>query len=140
MQKFNIRVYGIIQVDSFLLVSDEKFNGITITKFIGGGLEYGEGLIDCLKREFIEELGIEIEILKHFYTTDFFVESLSNKNQQIISIYYLVKPKDYKGKFTVNSQNRDQQLKWVDLNTTTEDSISLIIDKKVFNLLKETKV
>lgn len=76
MQKFNIRVYGIIQVDSFLLVSDEKFNGITITKFIGGGLEYGEGLIDCLKREFIEELGIEIEILKHFYTTDFFVESL----------------------------------------------------------------
>ena len=102
MKKFNIRVYGIIQFDSFILVSDEKFNGKTITKFIGGGLEYGEGLIDCLKREFIEELGIEIEILRHFYTTDFFVESLSNKNQQIISIYYLIKPKELKGKFSLN--------------------------------------
>ncbi len=143
MKKFNIRVYGIIQFDSFILVSDEKFNGKTITKFIGGGLEYGEGLIDCLKREFIEELGIEIEILRHFYTTDFFVESLSNKNQQIISIYYLIKPKELKGKFSLNSQNSDQKLKWIDLNTTTDDSISLIIDKKVFNLLKgieETKV
>lgn len=136
MQKFNIRVYGIIKVNSHLLVSNETFNGKIITKFVGGGLEYGEGLIDCLKREFMEELGIEIEIISHFYTTDFFVESLSNKNQQIISIYYLIKPKTLIGKFNVNSLKSEQQLQWIDMTTTTDDCISLIIDKKVYNLLK----
>jgi len=43
-----------------------------MTKFPGGGLQFGEGTIDCIKREFREELGCEIGVLKHFYTTDYF--------------------------------------------------------------------
>ena len=31
-----------------------------------------KGLIEALKREFMEECNAEIEIIKHFYTTDFF--------------------------------------------------------------------
>ena len=78
MNNFNIRVYGLLINDkNQILISDERRNDFSFTKFPGGGLEFGEGTIDCLKREFIEEMNLEIEVLSHFYTTDFFVSSNS---------------------------------------------------------------
>lgn len=89
---FNIRVYGILVNDQKqVLVSDEYIRGNYYTKFCGGGLEQGEGTIDCLKREFMEEMNLKIEVTGHLYTTDFYQESAFNPGQQIISIYYYVK-------------------------------------------------
>src|ERR1700712_2769712 len=91
MSKFNVRVYGLLINDNDeVLISDEQEYGMCFTKFPGGGLEYGEGLIDGLKREFIEECDTEIEVISHFYTTDFFIKSAFN-DTQVISVYYLVK-------------------------------------------------
>src|ERR1700749_2626591 len=91
MYNFNVRVYGLLVNDhDEALVSDEQEYGMRFTKFPGGGLEYGEGLINGLQREFIEECNAEIEVLEHFYTTDFFVQSAFN-DSQIISVYYTVK-------------------------------------------------
>ncbi|MFZ9661687.1 MAG: NUDIX domain-containing protein, partial [Chitinophagaceae bacterium] len=89
LPKFNIRVYGIL-VDELrgVLVSDEKIRGNLYTKFPGGGLEFGEGTRECLKREFMEEMGLQVEIGAHIYTTDFFQISAFNPGHQIISIYY----------------------------------------------------
>ncbi|MBK9515443.1 MAG: NUDIX domain-containing protein [Flavobacteriales bacterium] len=56
---FTIRVYGLLLHAGHVLVSDELIKGRRITKFPGGGLEYGEGLKDCLIREIREEIGIE---------------------------------------------------------------------------------
>ena len=55
LKRFNVRVYGLlINHNQQLLVADEAFkSGQLATKFPGGGLELGEGLIDGLKREFI---------------------------------------------------------------------------------------
>ena len=88
---FNVRVYGVL-VDEHnrVLISDERTQNVSFTKFPGGGLEYGEGLIDALKREFLEECNLPIDVVKHLYTTDFYEKSSFN-NSQIISIYYLVK-------------------------------------------------
>lgn len=73
MYQFNVRVYGLlINDDQEILISDEQEYGMQFTKFPGGGLEYGEGLTDGLKREFIEECNAEVDVLSHFYTTDFF--------------------------------------------------------------------
>ena len=89
---FNIRVYGIlVDEQKNVLVSDELIKGNRYTKFCGGGLEFGEGTINCLKREFKEEMDLEIEVVKHLYTTDFFQKSIFNPNHQLISVYYLVK-------------------------------------------------
>src|SRR5438067_57377 len=88
---FNVRVYGILIKEESVLITDECVYGQLITKFPGGGLQFGEGLIDCLKREFREELEMDIEVANHFYTTDFFQSSAFNEKQQVISIYYLVK-------------------------------------------------
>ena len=88
--KFVIRVYGlIINTKKEVLLSDEFQAGMKMTKFPGGGLEFGEGPIDCLKREFKEECnGQQISAIKHFYTTDFYQKALFFENHQLISIYY----------------------------------------------------
>ena len=66
---FNIRVYGILINDlKQVLVSDEYIRGKYYTKFCGGGLEKGEGTIDCLKREFMEEMNLKIAVSKQTYT------------------------------------------------------------------------
>lgn len=89
MSDFSIRVYGILMDDNKrVLVSDEYIRGMLITKFPGGGLEFGEGTRDCLAREFMEELNLKVEVGKHIYTTDFFQISAFNNKYQIISIYY----------------------------------------------------
>src|SRR5690606_4998583 len=90
---FNVRVYGILINDkNQVLISDERTENVSFTKFPGGGLEYGEGLIDALKREFMEETGMQIEVIQHIYTTDFYEKSSFNESQ-IISIYYQVEAK-----------------------------------------------
>jgi 8-oxo-dGTP diphosphatase len=67
-KRFNIRVYGLWIHNSMVLVNEEVIRGFnrTVVKFPGGGLEQGEGTIDCLKREWKEELGIDIGVLQHF--------------------------------------------------------------------------
>ena len=54
--EFTIRVYGLIFNErKEILLSDEFQLNTKMTKFPGGGLEFGEGTISCLEREFEEE-------------------------------------------------------------------------------------
>lgn len=91
MKRFNVRVYGLWLTDGQVLLSREVIKGQDIVKFPGGGLEWGEGTLDGLKREWREEMDLDIEIQAHFYTTDFFQPSAWDSSQ-VISIYYRVKP------------------------------------------------
>jgi ADP-ribose pyrophosphatase YjhB (NUDIX family) len=138
---FNIRVYGILINNGQLLVSDEYIKKNKITKFPGGGLEFGEGLKDCLIREFKEELNLSIKVIEHFYTTDFYVNSSFDTNSQIISIYYIVYPLE-KMDFNVslsphNYETKEgaQSVRWIKLSELKENDFSLIIDRKVGEML-----
>jgi 8-oxo-dGTP diphosphatase len=128
---FNVRVYGILIDQGRLLVSDERHHDLSFTKLPGGGLQFGEGTIDCLKREFLEETGLEIEITSHFYTVDFFQPSAFNPLQQVISIYYTVQPtNELSHDPTTNFQN-EHGLRWVEISELSSDTFSLPIDKHV---------
>lgn len=148
---FNLRVYGILINDQQqVLVSDELIRGNYITKFPGGGLEFGEGTRDCLKREFLEEMNLQVEIENHIYTTDFFQLSAFNPEHQIISIYYSVKalepikapirskPFDFDEKqMKVYEANRETEtFRFIDWPDFSAESVTLPIDKIVASLLK----
>lgn len=143
---FVIRIYGIIINDqNEVLLSDEFQLGMKMTKFPGGALEYGEGTIAGLKREFREECnGQEIKNIKHFYTTDFFQRALFYENNQLLSIYYLA---ELSGplKFKISEEsfdfkehkNGNQSFRWIEIKRLNEDEITFPIDKFVAGKLKQ---
>lgn len=141
---FNVRVYGLlINEHNQILLADEEVKGYRFTKFPGGGLEFGEGLKDALKREFMEECCTEVEVLEHFYTTDFFVKSAFN-DSQIISIYYKVAPISTLN-ITVKTELFDftgttEELlafRWKNIAELQPEDVTFPIDQYVVELLKQ---
>lgn len=130
--RFNIRVYGIWIEEQRVLVSEELIKGQSIIKFIGGGLQFGEGIVNCLKREWMEELELDIEVESHLYTTDFFQPSAFD-DSQVISIYYKVKPINA-GDYIFN-KNENERSYWQQISEITEDTFTLPIDKLVGRML-----
>ncbi|MCU4175628.1 NUDIX domain-containing protein [Carboxylicivirga sp. N1Y90] len=117
---FNVRVYGLlINNKNQILLSDEYRINTYMCKFPGGGLEYGEGTIGCLKREFREELNIEIQVESHFYTTDYFQKAQFFENTQLISIYYLISSpetnniKTVTKRFDIEPVEGEQSFRWI---------------------------
>jgi len=149
---FNLRVYGILfGPNKEVLVADEFIRGNYYTKFPGGGLEFGEGTRDCLKREFMEEMGLPVKVGDHIYTTDYFQMSAFNPEHQIISIYYYVealegikcplrlKPFDFDaGQLAVYEKTGETEtFRFIAWNEFSEDCVSLPIDKIVSKIVKE---
>nr|WP_121272222.1 NUDIX domain-containing protein [Pedobacter schmidteae] len=140
MSYFNVRVYGLlINENNEVLVSDEQSGERIFSKFPGGGLELGEGLIDALKREFVEECEAEIEVLGHLYTTDFYEQSSFN-DSQILSIYYLVKAI---GPLMLNFKTKPfdfeagalQSFRWIALDALKLEDVTFKTDKTAVELL-----
>lgn len=134
MTPFNIRVYGLLVVENQLMIIREPFAGTVIDKFPGGGLEFGEGTIECLKREFLEELNLEIEVLEHFYTQDFFLQSRFDENEQIFMVYYKVIAKDIHQLKVIDQDI--QEIIWKDLSDVQLSDVSLETDQLVIKMLK----
>lgn len=151
MHYFNIRVYGIlVNKNKQVLVADELIRGGYYTKFPGGGLEFGEGTRDCLKREFKEEMDLEVEIGEHIYTTDYFQLSAFNPQHQIISIYYFARAMeeikaplrtkafdfDEAQMKAYEATNETETFRFIDWDEFSAESVTLPIDKIVAGLIK----
>jgi 8-oxo-dGTP diphosphatase len=148
---FNIRVYGILSgMNREVLVSDELIRGSQYTKFPGGGLEFGEGTRECLKREFKEEMNLDVRVTDHLYTTDFFQMSAFNPEHQIISIYYRVEALeeirvplrtklfdfDEAQMDVYRKTGETETFRFIPWNLFSVESVTLPIDKVVAALLK----
>lgn len=133
---FNIRVYGILVNEANqVLLSDERRGGFEFTKFPGGGLEYGEGLLDGLKREFQEECQLAIEVIRHVHTTEEFVRSAFNESQ-VIAVHYVVSATgqlqgDFAGQpFSFKEDQRDAQVfRWVSLAGFSDAELTFDTDR-----------
>lgn len=151
---FNVRVYGILMNEANqVLVADEYIRGGYYTKFPGGGLEFGEGTRDCLKREFKEEMDLDVRIGDHIYTTDFFQMSAFTPDQQIIAIYYFahalepIKAPLRDSAFDFDEQQLDvykrtgecETFRFIDWDEFSSKIITLPIDKIVADIVKSGK-
>lgn len=137
MKPFNVRIYALLESKGKVLVIHEPFQGKLIYKFPGGGLEFGEGTKDCLKREFKEELNLDVEIGSHFYTQDFFVLNAFDPSEQIILIYY---------KATISDKALNQlkildadisELLWIEPQNLDAEKFTLDADKVVVEMYKK---
>ena len=142
IKRFNLRVYGlVINKKREILLSDEYRFGHFFTKFPGGGVEKGEGILDALHREFQEELNLEIEDATPFYFNDFYQESAFRKEDQIVSFYYLVQCDNSKimvENYEIPFQEETEKQRWISVALLNENNLTFPIDKVVVSKLKET--
>ena len=142
MNHFNIRVYGLlINENNEVLISDEFRGGVAFTKFPGGGLEFGEGIAEALKREFIEELDLTVMVEDLFYVNDHLQISSFNNQSQLIAFYYFVTSskldqldlESYVVPLLVNGEKQ----RWFPINKTLESVLTFPLDKIVSRKLIE---
>lgn len=139
INNFTIRVYGLLINDNHeVLLVHEKMPQLHFTKFPGGGLEFGEGLRECLAREFKEETGIDVEVGEHLYTTDFFQPSLFHPSDQLLAIYYRVRPVNFPLEIDLEEKeikmgNRTEILRfyWSKIENFDVEQLTFPVDKIV---------
>ncbi|MEM7514149.1 MAG: NUDIX domain-containing protein [Bacteroidota bacterium] len=144
MNRFNLRVYGLCVEDGKLLLTDEIRFGMKMTKLPGGGLQFGEGLEEALKREWREELEVDIEVGEIFYVNPFLQTSFFNSKDEVISLYfYVYLLGEPEGRFTETpmdfpTEEDDQQVfRWVPLGLVAEDTFTFPIDKAMVKKLNQ---
>jgi 8-oxo-dGTP diphosphatase len=89
--KIRIRVCGICIIDNKILLANHS--GLGLEKDFwnppGGGLEFGEDIKTCLKREFIEETGLHIQVEELLFVNQFI-----NLPLHAVELFFRVKTND----------------------------------------------
>lgn len=138
IDKFNVRVYGLLVHEHQLMVLKEPYAGEILYKFPGGGVEFGEGLTACLDRELQEELNLKLKSHVHFYTQESFLASKFRENEQLLTIYYLIEVEDISSLKILDTNI--EALLWIPLEILNPDHVNLPIDQYVVEKFITEKV
>lgn len=137
MARFNLRVYALITNEfNEILVSDEYRFGKFFTKFPGGGVEDGEGILAALKRELSEELNLTEYALPQFFYFNEFHQVSAFDSSNLVAFYYLVSI--HKIEVTLASEpyeipffEEQEKQRWVALSELETSDLTFPIDRIV---------
>lgn len=112
-------VLGLAIKDNKLLVSEgfDKVKNQTFYRCLGGGIEFLEKSTDALKREFKEEINIDI-VIKDFLGISENIFTYGGKSAHELVFYYNINilDKDYKEEYVVTDDNGQSKAIWIDIN------------------------
>lgn len=151
--RFNVRVYFFLVsrrgpggkstpfegVDC-ILVSEEHISGRHCTKWPGGGLEFGEGPMECAQREAQEELGQDIALGPLVHATGSFVRSAWRPQEQVLCHYYLARlcgPQEFEtteGAVDWNA-GHEQRFRWSPVQGFNPEQLTFSTDRAAWNAL-----
>jgi 8-oxo-dGTP pyrophosphatase MutT (NUDIX family) len=134
LERFNVRVYGILVNEGKVLISHERFMGRTFTKFPGGGLELGEGVVECIVREFKEEMNIDIIPSYLFHATESLQISSFYPEDQVVALYYIVLCDDPAAIITSKNKEdiaeNEEAFEWVLLTDFKKEMLTFESDRE----------
>ena len=130
-------VLGIAKKDNKILVSEgyDKVKNQEFYRCLGGGIEFLEKSEDALKREYKEELGIDIEV-EDFCGIAENIFTYEGKNaHEIILIYNIkIKESDFKERYHVVDDNSESDAYWVDIDEFKKHN-KILYPEQIFKFL-----
>lgn len=131
-------VLGIVKKDNKILVSKgyDKTKNETFYRSIGGGIEFLENSKDALKREFKEELNIDINV-GEFLGISENIFTYNGKNAHELILFYNVgiNDLDYKEKYHIVDDNCETDAMWIDIDNFVNGELKMY-PEEIFKYLK----
>lgn len=130
-------VLGIVKKDNKILVSEgfDKVKKQTFYRCLGGGIEFLETSVEALKREYQEELHIDIEIENFCGISENIFTYQGKKAHEIILFYNIkIKEDDYKEKYHIVDDNCETDAYWVDIKEF-KDNKKILYPEQVFKYI-----
>ena len=130
-------VLGVAIKDGKLLVS-EAYDSVKNNYFyrcLGGGIEFQETSIDALKREFKEELNIDIEVGNFLGVAENIFTYNGKKGHEIVFFYEINIPENlYQEKYIQDEDGEIGEAVWVDIKDFKNGS-KILYPKEIFKYL-----
>lgn len=130
-------VLGIVKKDEKILVSRgyDSSRKEFFYRCIGGGIDFLERSEDALKREFIEELNVEIKVGRFLGISENIFKYKGKDAHELILFYDVsIKNEDYKFSYKLIDDEDEYEALWVDINTFKKGE-NTIYPKEILNIL-----
>ena len=130
-------VIGIARNGNRILVSEgrDKVKNQTFYRCLGGGIEFLEKSQDALRREYKEELGVEIEIIDYLgLAENIFTYQGKNAHEMILFYNVKIKKSDLKEKYHIVDGDFEMNAYWIDIDEFKNNK-KILYPEKIFKYL-----
>ena len=121
-------VLGIARKNNKILVSEgyDKIKNEVFYRCIGGGIDFLEKSVDALKREFKEEVKMDINVGKFLGICENIFTYNGKEGHELILFYEVnIKDVDYKERYHVIDGNSEFDAMWVDIDKFTNKELKI---------------
>ena len=130
-------VLGIVKKENKILVNKgyDKVKDEIFYRCIGGGIEFLENSKEALKREFKEELNIDISVGKFLGIAENIFTYNGKDAHELILFYNVdINKKDYKETYHIVEGNCESDAMWIDIDKFKNKELKIYPDE-IFNYL-----